>query len=73
VTITLENTRDKKIELKLKDQIPVSDDESIKVELDKITPQIKPDDDGMLNWDIALEPKSKTTVSFTYTVTGMAL
>jgi uncharacterized protein (TIGR02231 family) len=72
VTITIENTRDKKVDLKLKDQIPVSDDEGIKVDLKESAPVVKPDEDGMLNWDISLEPKTKMVVKFTYTITGLA-
>lgn len=70
VTITIENTRGKKADIKLKDQIPVSDDEGIRVDLKESAPQAKPDEDGMLNWDISLEPKAKATVMFIYTVTG---
>jgi|WetSurMetagenome_2_1015567.scaffolds.fasta_scaffold82351_2 uncharacterized protein (TIGR02231 family) len=72
ITITLENMRDKKIDIKMKDQIPVSDDEGIKVDLKESAPPAKPDEDGMLNWDISLEPKTKTTVMFVFTVTGSA-
>ncbi len=72
VTITIENTRDRKIDLKLKDQIPISDDEGVKVDLKESTPATKPDEDGMLNWDISLEPKTKVTVRFVYSITGLA-
>jgi hypothetical protein len=70
VTITLENMRDKKIDLKIKDQIPVSDDEGVKVDMKESAPQVKPDEEGMLNWAISLEPKTKATVMFVFTVTG---
>jgi uncharacterized protein (TIGR02231 family) len=70
VTVTIENTRDKKIDLKIKDQIPISDDERIKVELKESAPVSRPDEEGMLNWDISLDPKAKATVMFIYTVTG---
>jgi len=72
VTITIENTRDKKIDLKMKDQIPVSDDEGIKVDMKESVPVSKPDEEGMLNWDISLEPKAKVEMMFIYTVTGLA-
>lgn len=71
VTITIENSRGKKVDLKLKDQIPISDDEGIKVDLKESTPVSKPDEDGMLNWDISLEPKAKVTVKFVYIITGL--
>jgi uncharacterized protein (TIGR02231 family) len=70
VTITIENTRDRKVDLKLKDQIPISDDESIKVDFKESAPATKPDEDGMLNWDISLGPKAKVTVRFVYSITG---
>jgi hypothetical protein len=72
VSISIENTRDIRTNLKLKDQIPVSDDESVKVELKEAVPSAKPDDEGILNWELSLEPKSKVTVKFIYSVTGLA-
>ncbi len=71
IITTIENTRDKKVELKLKDQIPVSDEVGIKVDLKESSPAAKADDDGMLNWEISLKPKEKTTVRFVYTITGL--
>jgi hypothetical protein len=71
VITTIENTRDRKVDLKLKDQIPVSDAEGIKIDLKESIPAAKTDDDGMLNWKISLEPKTKVIVKFVYSITGL--
>ncbi len=70
--ITLENTRSGTASITVKDQVPVSRDEDIEVNLIGASPEAKPDPDGMLEWTLNLGPREKRTVTFTFSVTGMA-
>ncbi len=70
-TITLKNTRKVPARLTLKDQIPLSRDESIKVDFIEATPSVKPNDEGILSWELDCAPGSTTTVAFSFSVTGM--
>lgn len=70
-TITVKNTRSVPARITLKDQIPLSQDESVKVELTDSNPKVAPDDAGILVWDLDCAPGSTTTVSFSFSVTGM--
>lgn len=69
--ITVENTRSKNASLILRDQIPVSRDEDIEVKLIGTSPEIRPDSDGFLTWELSLEPKQKRKVAFSYSITGL--
>jgi uncharacterized protein (TIGR02231 family) len=70
--ITLENTRSGTASITVKDQVPVSRDEDIEVKLIGTSPEAKPDPDGMLEWSLNLGPREKRTVTFSFSVTGMA-
>jgi len=72
VTITIENTRAQAAGVSVKDQIPVSQDEKVTVELAAAEPKAQPDKEGILAWEITCPANSKTSVTFTYTVVGIA-
>ena len=66
--ITLKNNKSSKITVKLVDQIPVSNDKSIDVELVESTEAKFNKNKGKLTWLIDLEPNTSTTKKFTYIV-----
>ena len=70
-TITIENTRAEQVRMTAKDQIPISQDEEIKVNLLEANPKAIPDEDGMLTWEIDCPAHKKTTVGFSFSVTGL--
>ncbi len=72
VTITIENTRGQTVGVSVKDQIPVSQDEKVSVELTSAEPKAQPDRDGILAWEMACPANAKTTVAFSFVVVGMA-
>ena len=71
VTITLENTRPQAAGITVKDQLPVSQDEKVTVELTSAEPKVQPDKDGILAWEITCPANAKATVSFSFVVTGI--
>ena len=66
--ITIKNNKFSKITVKLVDQIPVSNDKSIDVELVESSEAKFNKNKGMLTWLIDLEPNTSTTKNFTYIV-----
>jgi uncharacterized protein (TIGR02231 family) len=70
--ITIENTRKLKASITLKDQIPISRDKTIAVDLIKSDPEVKPDQDGILTWTLDLDPRKKKKASFTFSIVGDA-
>ncbi len=71
--ITIENTRNKNTRITIKDQVPVSRDEGIDVKLIKTSPEVKPDQDGILTWIIELSPRKKEKMEFSFSITGTLL
>jgi uncharacterized protein (TIGR02231 family) len=72
-TITVRNTRTAPVRVTLKDQIPLSLDEAVKVELVEANPRVVPDADGFLAWETDCAPGTVNPVTFTFSVTGMRL
>jgi uncharacterized protein (TIGR02231 family) len=68
--ITIENTRKLKASVTVKDQIPISRDKAIEVDLIKTDPEVKPDQDGILTWVLDMEPKQKKKAVFTFSIIG---
>ncbi len=67
--IELENLRDSRQTVLVRDQIPVSRDEQIKVKLDAADP--KPTEHSELNvleWKVVLDPGAKRTLRFDFTI-----
>ena len=69
---TIENTRKLKASVTVKDQIPISRDKTIEVDLIKTDPEVNPDQDGILTWVIDMEPKQKKKAVFTFSIIGNA-
>ncbi|MGC9324253.1 MAG: mucoidy inhibitor MuiA family protein [Desulfomonilia bacterium] len=68
--MTIKNTRKTSVHVKVKDHIPISRDESIKVEVLEVNPPVKPDDEGILAWDITLDPGQEKRVQLSFSITG---
>jgi uncharacterized protein (TIGR02231 family) len=70
--LTVENYKSKKIKVKLFEAMPVSEDDRIKVRIDKVSqePTAKDwkDRKGVWLWELSLEPKAKQEIFYTYTV-----
>jgi len=71
--ITMENTRNQKASITVKDQIPLSRDTSVEVDLLNTSPTARPDRDGILSWTLDLEPHQKKTAAFTFSIVGETL
>jgi uncharacterized protein (TIGR02231 family) len=73
--ITVKNLHERAIQLRVLDQIPVSQNEAIKIELLGRTPPTRRDVDdkrGVLAWDMKLEPDEEKAVEFGYRVSWPA-
>jgi len=66
--ITVNNYRKRKIDLILKDQIPISTDAEIKVRDVQIDPKTEPDEKGILTWPITLNPNEEREFNIKFTV-----
>jgi uncharacterized protein (TIGR02231 family) len=70
--ITIENYQDMQSLCHIFESIPVSEDDRIQVNIDKISkePQVKnwEDKEGIWMWEVLLEPQEKDEISFTYSI-----
>jgi uncharacterized protein (TIGR02231 family) len=66
--ITLRNTKKEPIRLTLQDQIPVSTDSQIEVELQEAKNAAFNKETGMLSWELSLAPAQSQTIDIKYTV-----
>jgi uncharacterized protein (TIGR02231 family) len=66
--ITVKNTNSDKIKYHLKDQIPLTSDKNIEIELLESDGAELNADLGVLNWVMELQPKETRKIRFTYTV-----
>ncbi len=67
--IELENLLEKEVALTLHDQIPVPQDEQVKVQLEAIVPKPSSQSDlGLLEWELTLAPREERTVRFDFVV-----
>lgn len=64
--IEIQNYMDGEAVIIVSDQIPVSQNSSVKVKLNTIDPVVTPDEKGILNWEIKLVPNGKKTVSYDF-------
>jgi uncharacterized protein (TIGR02231 family) len=72
-TMTLKNTRQFPVRVTLKDQIPISRDESVKVDLIETSPKATPDKDGIVSWDFDVKPGAEDKAVLSFSVTGMLM
>ena len=68
VTLTVKNTKNEPIELRMKDQVPISKDADIKVGDINTGGATLEDKTGTLRWVLSLKPLEQHTVTFSYTV-----
>ncbi len=70
--LTVENYKSKKISVKLFEAMPVSEDDRIKVKIDKVSLEPKEknwkDRKGVWLWELDLEPKAKQEIFFTLVI-----
>jgi uncharacterized protein (TIGR02231 family) len=66
--VTVENLSNEATELTLADRIPVSENREIKIERVKISPSVKADSRGILNWKVELGPKESREYRISYQV-----
>ncbi|MEC9159052.1 MAG: DUF4139 domain-containing protein [Bacteroidota bacterium] len=66
--VSLKNNKQERITVKLVDQIPVSNDKSINVELMDSSEAKLTKNNGKLTWIIELEPNTSVTKSFSYVI-----
>ncbi|MCD6570972.1 MAG: mucoidy inhibitor MuiA family protein [Deltaproteobacteria bacterium] len=71
--ITIENTRTTPMDIIVKDQIPISQDERVKVAITEVSPVTIPDKDGILTWLVPLQPHEKKLLEFGFYITGMEI
>lgn len=70
-TVIMKNTRNTPVRITLKDQIPISQDESITVGLIEASPKAAPDENGILTWTLDFSPREEKTVTFSYSIKGL--
>ena len=70
--LTVENYKSKKIRVKLFEAMPVSEDDRIKIKIEKVSQEPAKKDwkdrKGVWLWELSLEPKAKQEIFYTYTV-----
>ena len=66
--VSLKNNKQERVTVKLVDQIPVSNDKSINVELLESSEGKLTKNNGKLTWLIELEPNTSVTKSFSYVI-----
>ena len=71
--VEVENLSDESTTMTLADRIPVSENKEIKIDRVKISPAVKPDSRGLLNWELTLKPGEKRQFRISYQVEYPAL
>ncbi len=64
--VTVENLDDKPVALQLADRVPVSETEDVRVLNVKLVPAVKPDNKGLVKWDVKLAPKESKEFRIEY-------
>lgn len=67
--IRMKNNKSKAVKLLVEDQVPLSNNKEIRVEVKDTGKADLNNATGLLKWDVALEPKSYKELKFTYEVT----
>ena len=68
--LKMKNNKNKTVNLVIEDQIPVSQNKDIKVELTEDGKSVFNKDTGLLKWNISLATKENKTLTFSYRVTS---
>ncbi|MBL4635967.1 MAG: DUF4139 domain-containing protein, partial [Kofleriaceae bacterium] len=66
--VTVENLSNKATNVSLADRIPVSENKDIKIDNIKISAGAKPDNQGLLHWEVTLQPNEKRQYRISYQV-----
>jgi uncharacterized protein (TIGR02231 family) len=66
--VTVENLSDKAVTLQLSDRVPVAETEEVRVRNIRILPETRPDEKGLLRWDVTLAPKQSREFHIEYTL-----
>lgn len=66
--VTVENLGDQPVALQLGDRVPVSETEEVRVLNTKLTPTVKPDNKGLVKWDVKLAAKESKEFRLEYTL-----
>ena len=66
--ITVKNNKTSEVSLSLQDQIPVSQNKDIEVEVGELSGASLNENSGILNWDLTLKPGEERTLTFRYEV-----
>ncbi len=66
--VTAESVSDRSITLQIVDRVPVSESTDVKVTNLRITPECRPDAQGLVRWEVTLAPKEKRELQIEYTV-----
>jgi len=65
---SLENLSDTETTLRLTDRIPMSENKDIRVYRVRIAPEVDPDSNGLLNWNLILKPKARSVFRVEYSI-----
>lgn len=70
VELLFSNLGSRERAVRVTERVPVSEIEQVRIELDRkrTSPEAKPDADGMLSWDVALEPHGHRRIEIGYAV-----
>jgi uncharacterized protein (TIGR02231 family) len=66
IRVRLSNIGSEEVALEVKERIPVSEVEKVKVEFETAEPGAKPDGDGFLSWDVVLAPYGTSEIALDY-------
>jgi hypothetical protein len=69
-TITIRNTKDKAIKMIVEDQVPVSDDEDIEIEVSEKSGANHNTKTGIIKWTVELKPGEKIEKQLVYSLTA---
>jgi uncharacterized protein (TIGR02231 family) len=66
--LKITNLLEQNSSIELREQLPVSRSEKIKVRLDRANPKIEPQEMGILEWKLTLSPQEKAEIYYQFTV-----
>ncbi|MCY3022007.1 MAG: mucoidy inhibitor MuiA family protein [Planctomycetota bacterium] len=66
--VTAENLADQPMSLQLADRVPVAETEEVRVRNVRVTPETRPDDKGLIKWELTLAPKQSREFRIEYTL-----
>jgi uncharacterized protein (TIGR02231 family) len=66
--VTVENLAAEAVTLGLTDRIPVSENKEVKISGVSVEPEVRPDSQGLLAWQLKLAPREKRTLRIAYAI-----